>query len=214
VLGDSTGVLQVDGYTGYNHVTTPEKRARAGCWAHARRKYFGALESAPNEAQWAIEKIREIYEVEYLAAEKNILGNAQHLRMRKAKSKELVEELMDWAEEQRPKQRPKSPLATALKYTLNQRKSLEQFLSDPKIRLDNNIAEQYLRLIALGRKNFLFVGHDEAGENLAVLQTLVSTCLANKVNPQPYLTDVLMRIANHPHQQIDDLLPWNWHPDP
>lgn len=67
VLDDSTGVLQVDGFTGYNHVTTPDKRDRAGCWARARRKYFGALESAPDEAQWAIEKIREIYEVEYLA---------------------------------------------------------------------------------------------------------------------------------------------------
>lgn len=214
VLGDSTGILQVDGFTGYNQVTTPDKRDRAGCWAHARRKYFGALESAPDEAQWAIDTIREIYEVEYLAAEKNILGKPQHLTMRKAKSKELVEKLMVWAEEQKPKHRPKSPLGTALTYTLNQRKSLERFLADPKVRLDNNIAEQYLRLIALGRKNFLFVGHDEAGENLAVVQTLVSSCLANKVNPQTYLTDVLMRIASHPHKQIDDLLPWNWHPDP
>lgn len=213
VLGDSTGVLQVDGFTGYNQVTTPDKRERAGCWAHARRKYFGALESAPDEAQWAIDKIREIYEVEYLAAEKKVLGKPQHLTLRKAKSKELVEELMTWADEQKPKHRPKSPLGAALTYTLNQRKSLERFLTDPKIRLDNNIAEQYLRLIALGRKNFLFVGHDEAGKNLATLQTLVSTCLANKVNPQTYLTDVLLRIGSHPHQKIDDLLPWNWHPD-
>ncbi|QED29950.1 transposase [Microvenator marinus] len=90
VLGDSTGVLQVDGFTGYNQVTTPDKRERAGCWAHARRKYFGALDSAPDEAQWAIDKIREIYEVEYLAAEKKVLGRPQHLTLRKAKSKGLV----------------------------------------------------------------------------------------------------------------------------
>lgn len=141
VLGDSTGVLQVDGFTGYNQVTTPDKRERAGCWAHARRKYFGALDSAPDEAQWAIDKIREIYEVEYLAAEKKVIGKPQHLTLRKAKSKELVEELMTWADDQKPKHRPKSPLGAALTYTLNQRKSLERFLTDPKIRLDNNTSD-------------------------------------------------------------------------
>ncbi len=86
---------------------------------------------------------------------------------------------------------------------------IANILDDSKIRLDNNIAEQHLRLIALGRKNFLFVGHDEAGRNLATLQTLVSTCLANGVNPQRYLTDVLIAV-----QRLDELLPWNWRPPP
>ncbi len=78
--------------------------------------------------------------------------------------------------------------------------------------VDNNISERHLRLIALGRKNFLFVGHDQAGENLTVLQSLVASCIANKVNPQDYLTDVLMRIQDHPQSAIDDLLPDQWRP--
>ena len=214
VLGESTGILQVDGYTGYNQVTTPNKRKRAGCWAHARRKFFDALKTTPEQANHAIDLIRQIYEVEYEVAEKGLLGTEQHRALRRTKSREAVDAFFQWAIAQKPKARPKSPLGVALKYALNQRRTLECFLDDPKVSLDNNIAEQYLRLIALGRKNFLFVGHDEAGHNLAVLQTLVSTCLANKVNPQSYLTDVLLRIQDHPQSQIEELLPWNWHPPP
>lgn len=214
VLGESTGVLQVDGYTGYNQVTTPNKRSRAGCWSHARRKFFEALATAPDEANHAIDLIRGIYEVEYAAAEKELLGTDKHRALRTTKSRAIVNELYDWATVEKDKQRPKSPLGVALKYLINQRETLERFLDDPKIRLDNNIAEQHLRLIALGRKNFLFVGHDEAGRNLAILQTLVSTCIANGVNPQDYLTDVLIRIQTHPQSGIDELLPWNWRAPP
>ena len=78
----------------------------------------------------------------------------------------------------------------------------------------NNVAEQHLRLIALGRKNFLFVGNDQAGRNLAILQTLVSSCIANRVNPQTYMTDVLLRLQDHSQSKIDELLPWNWTPMP
>lgn len=214
VPGETTGVLQVDGYTGYNQVTTPTKRKRAGCWSHARRKFFAAIETQPDEAYFAIDLIRGLYEVEYQAAQKSYLRTERHAAMRRARSKVIVDELMRWAEELKPQHRPKSPLGVALKYMLNQRETLERFLGDPKIRLDNNIAEQHLRLIALGRKNFLFVGHDEAGRNLATLQTLVSTCFANGVNPQTYLTDVLIRIQDHPQSQIDELLPWNWRAPP
>lgn len=214
VLGESTGVLQVDGYTGYNQVTTPDKRERAGCWSHARRKFFEARATAPDEANHAIELIRGIYEVEYAAAEKEILGTDKHRSLRTTKSRAIVNELYDWATAQKEKQRPKSPLGVALRYLINQRQTLERFLDDPKIRLDNNIAEQHLRLIALGRKNFLFVGHDEAGANLATLQTLVSSCLANEVNPQAYLTDVLRRIDSTPRAELDSLLPWNWRAPP
>lgn len=214
VLGDSTGVLQVDGYTGYNQVTTPKKRKRAGCWSHARRKFFGALETAPDAANHAINLIRGIYEVEYIAAEKDILGTDKHRALRTTKSREVVGELFDWATAQKPQHLPKSPMGTALKYLLNQRETLERFLDDPKIRLDNNIAEQHLRLIALGRKNFLFVGHNEAGNNLATLQTLVSTCVANGVNPQTYLTDVLLRVGTTAQTDIDTLMPWNWRAPP
>jgi len=85
-----------------------------------------------------------------------------------------------------------------------------KFADDPKLRLDNNISEGALRIIALGRDNFRWVGHDEAGENLAVLQTVVATCIANGVNPQDYIADVLIRMQTHPASELDALLPMNW----
>ena len=214
VLGDSVGTLQVDGYTGYNKVTTPERRTRSGCWAHARRKFFAARETQPEHADRAIAAIRALYEVECDAVDRDIVGADAHRALRRARSRPIVDDLYAWAAELQPAIRPKSPLGVALRYLINQRDSLEVFLDDARVALDNNISERHLRLIALGRKNFLFVGHDQAGRNLAVLQTLVSSCIANKVNPQAYLADVLMRVQDHPHSQIDELLPWNWRPPP
>lgn len=220
VLGASTGTLQVDGYTGYNTVTTPEGRVRSGCCTpsgiktHARRKFFDARPTSPELADEAIALIRAIYEVEHAAVERGIVGNAAHLALRRTAGKKAVDAFYVWAGVEAERARPKSPMGKALRYALGQRVALEQFLDDTKIALDNNLAERHLRVIALGRNNYLFVGHDRAGQNLAILQTLVSTCLANEINPQLYLADVLMRVQDHPHSQIDDLLPWNWRPPP
>lgn len=212
ILGNSKGKLQVDGYTGYNVVTTPERRERAGCWAHCRRYHYSALETAPKEARYALDRILDLYEVEYDAAAENILGTDRHLAMRKVRSAEVLDEWKPWLEEQKPLHAPKSPMGKAIKYTLNNWEALRVFLTDAKIALDNNISEQQLRIVAQGRKAFLFVGHDVAGENLAILQTLVGSCDLNKVNPQDYLTDVLIRIQTHPMSRIDELLPQNWKP--
>lgn len=214
MLGDSTGVLQVDQYSGYNNVTTPGKRERAGCLAHARRKFFEAKKKAPQLAEHVLEKILDIYEVEYDAVADGILGTDKHLAMRQLRSKPILEELKKYLSEEKPKHLPKGPAGKAIGYFINNYDALEFCLSDPKIRLDNNISESQLRLIALGRKNYLFVGHEVAGQNLAVLQTLVATCVANEINPQDYLSDVLIRIQAHPQSRIDDLLPHNWKPPP
>ena len=90
------------------------------------------------------------------------------------------------------------------------RKALRQFLDDPKIALDNNIAERALRVVAVGRKNYLFVGHFEGGQNLTVLQTICHTCQLHGVNPYEYLSDVLVRVREHPASRLDELLPQNW----
>lgn len=212
ILGQSTGILQVDQYSGYNQVTTPDKRTRVGCLAHLRRKFFDAQNKAPKLVQHVLEKILDLYEVEYEAAAQNILGSDRHLAMRKALSAPIMTKLKAYLDEQRPKHLPKGPIGKAISYAVENWEEMTQFLSDPKIRLDNNISEANLRLIALGRKNYLFVGHDLAGENLAVLQTLVATCVANGVNPQEYLADVIIRIQTHPQSKLDDLLPQNWQP--
>ena len=209
VLGQSTGFLQVDGHTGYNSVCTPENRTRAGCWSHARRKFFIALKSEPL-ARTALDWILELYQVEYEAAEQNILKTNKHLAMRKLKSIGVLEKMKKWLLKKRKLIPPKSAMGKAITYALNQWKTLIVFVDDPNILLDNNMSERSLRPIALGRKNFLFVGNDGAGQNLAILQSLVATCEASGVNPQSYLTDILIRIQSHPNSQIDELLPMNW----
>ena len=212
ILGDTTGVLQVDQYSGYNQVTKPGKRQRAGCLAHARRKFHEALDTAPELANRALEDILKIYEVEYEAAEQGILGSDKHLAMRDYESRTIMEGLKKYCEDEAPKHLPKGPAAKAIGYFLGNYDDLALFLKDQNIKLDNNISEGQLRLIALGRKNYLFVGNDVAGENLAVLQTLVASCTANGINPQTYLSDVLIRIQTHPASAIDNLLPHKWKP--
>jgi transposase len=209
VLAGTKGFLQVDGYTGYNVVCVPEGRARVGCLSHARRKFFKALVSAPVDAHEALEQILSLYEVEYEAAIRNILGTPEHLALRKAVTAERLQKLREWMEERQARYPPQSPMGEAIRYGLKTVESLKPVLNDAKMRLDNNVAEGALRLIALGRKNFLFVGDDDAGRNLAALQTVVSTCIANGVNPEAYIADVLLRLDTK-SSRIDELLPGNW----
>ena len=211
ILGQTKGKLQVDGYTGYNAVTTPSARERVACWAHVRRYFFKALATAP-EAEEIMDLIADLYAIEYLAREKGICGTEAHRLLRDTESRKLVDKIEAWVTAHKPGTRPKSPLGAAIKYINGQWKALKIFLDDPKVGVDNNVSERALRPIALGRKNFLFAGNDGAAENLAVLQSLISTCELNGVNPQEYLTDVLIRIQTHPHSRIDELLPQNWRP--
>jgi transposase len=209
VLGESTGSLVVDAYTGYNEVTRPARRIRAGCLAHARRKVFEARKTAP-EGDDALAIITEIYKVEHEAKAVGIVGTAAHLAMRQARSRPLMDRLHSWLEEQKPSHVPKGPMGKAIRYALGNWQALTRFLDDANIDLDNNKAEGALRRVALGRKNFLHVGPEDCGDNIAALYSLVATCEANGVNPLTYLSDVLVRIQTHPAEQIDDLLPHRW----
>lgn len=212
LLEGTTGVLQVDGHSGYNAVCAPDSRKRAGCWAHARRKLLAARDSAPDEATWLLERITALYIVEHDAKEAGIVGTDEHLALRTTRSAPLVEEIRERVAEHRKTARPKSPYGTALGYIHNQWNTLKTFLGDAKVRLDNNLAERTLRIIALGRKNSLFVGHDDGGERLAILQSLVTSCLLSGVNPHDYLADVLIRVNTHPAKRIEELLPHRWKP--
>lgn len=213
VLAGTRGVLQVDQYTGYNSVCTPEGRERVGCLAHARRKFFNALQTAPEDAACALDHILGLYQVEYEAALRNILGSEEHLALRKTASTERFDSFALWMCEKQDLYPPKSPMGTALRYASKLLPGLKDaVLRDPRVRLDNNVAENALRLVALGRKNFLFVGDNQAGHNLATVQTIVATCMANQVNPEAYIADVLLRLDSTPASRIDELLPMNWKP--
>jgi transposase len=213
VLGASEGTLVVDAYTGYNPVCTPKGRKRAGCLAHARRYFYEALATAP-EAQKAITLIREVYLVEHEATALGVVRSAAHLRMRQERSAASMEKLRVWLIGEKPKHTPKSPMGEAIRYAQRNWKALTQFLSDAQVPVDNNASERALRRVALGRKNYLFVGNDVAGENLAVLYTLVASCEANGVNPEEYLREVLLKVPDHPHNRIEELLPHRWKKPP
>lgn len=212
ILGTSAGYLQVDGHTGYNSVCLPDQRKRIGCIAHARRYFHKARDYCPDECDEAFDFIRRLYDVEVKAARADILGTAAHGILRRDESRPAMAEFKGWLQQQQGLHDPKGPMGKAIGYTLNQWDRLEATLDDPKLRLDNNISEGALRIVALGRDNFRWVGHDEAGENFAILQTIVSTCVANDVNPQAYIADVLIRVQDHPAADIDQLLPMNWGP--
>jgi transposase len=211
VLGASAGTLVVDMYTGYNEVTSTGGRTRAACLAHARRRFFDALTYAP-EARTALELIRDVYVVEHDAKAGGIARTDEHTNLRRARSRPIMNRLHGWLVERKDQYAPKGPMATAVRYALNNWDELTRFLDDARIPPDNNRSESALRVVALGRKNFLFVGHEQAGANIAGLYSLTATCEANGVEPIAYLTDVLGRVGSHPASALDALLPHKWRP--
>ncbi len=209
VLGGTTGELMADGYAGYNVVSDIDGRRRSACYAHVRRYFFDAMPTAP-ESRQVLDIIRELYRVEREAQVAGILGTPAHLELRRTKSAPIRAKLKSWLLTAQALHPPKSPLGEAIRYTMNRWEELGHFLEDARIPLDNNPAESALRRVALGRKNFLFVGNDAAGTKLAGLYSLVATCEANGVNPLAYLEDVLTRVGAQPAAKIDDLLPHRW----
>ena len=210
LLGGTQGALVVDGYTGYNAVTQVDGRTRVGCHAHVRRYFWNARDTARDEADQALGFIRDMYRLEDDICASAAPGSEEHLKLRNAGIGPIRAAFKAWLDEKQGEVAPKSPLGVAIRYTLNQWDVLGNFLGDARLPLDNNPAEAALRRVALGRKNFLFVGNDDAGENLAGLYSLVATCEANNVNPLAWLTDVLVRVHEHPNSRIDELLPHNW----
>lgn len=209
VLGASQGTLLVDAYTGYNSVTGVDGRERAGCLAHARRKLFEARATDESVSE-ALDLIQTVYRVEHDAKEAGIAQTDEHLAMRKERSAPAMDRLKAWLDERVERFEPKSGLGNAIRYALNNWKQLTVFLDNAKIPVDNNRSESALRVVALGRKNFLFVGNESAGNNLAGLYSLIATCDACGVNPMEYLPDVMRRISAHPSSDIDALLPDRW----
>jgi len=209
VLGGTRGALTIDGYTGYNVVTDVEGRERAGCWSHARRHVFDALATAP-EAREGLDIILDLFMVERDAANANIVGTSAHLELRRTRSAPILDRLEAWVSVTAPNFEPKSPMGEALRYLKNQWSRLRVFLDDPLVPVHNNASEAALRIVALMRKNSLFFGNERAGRRFMTLYSLIATCERHDVNPEVYLTDVLVRLQDHPADRVADLLPHRW----
>ncbi len=204
------GVLQVDGYTGYNEILSQEGITYQGCWAHARRKFFDARSTAPQEGAAVMLMIRYLYEVEGEAEEQG-LKPPEIAALRAEKSKLILDKLEEYLLklQQRPVL-PKSPLGTAVAYTLGRWDALCLYITDGRLVIDNNSCERSMRRVAVGRKNWLFAGSVAGGHRAAVVYSLIESCARLDINPHEYLTDVLRRISTHPQCRIAELTPRGW----
>jgi transposase len=207
-----TGTLQADGYAGFDQIYQAGHIQEAACWAHVRRKFYDiqvAHKSAV--AAEALERIGALY-----AIEKEIRGRLPEERreIRNTRSRPLLESLKQWLEELLGRLSKKSDTAMAVRYALGRWEALLRYCDDGRLEIDNNAAERALRAVALGRKNYLFAGSDRGGESAAVLYSLVGTAKLNGIDPEGYLRNVLSRIADHPINRIEELLPWNFAAEP
>jgi transposase len=206
-LKDFRGTLLADAYGGYDGIVLEQELPRAGCWAHARRKFVDNEKAAPEVARAILRLINWLFALEKRLQD---LDADQRLRRRQAEAVPLLDTLHALLVEQKAKLLPKHPLAEAIGYTLNQWRELTLFTTDPAVPLHNNLAEQQMKRIALLRKNALFAGSPRGGETAAILSSLTSTCRRHEINPQAYLTQLLANLPDTPISRVDDWLPDRW----
>lgn len=202
-----TGTLQADAYAGFHHLYDTGRITEAACWAHARRKFHEIHVAHPSPVTTeAIERIAALY-----AIEKEIRGSTPERRksIRQARAAPMLLSLHTWLENTLAKLSRKSDTATAIRYALSRWRALTRYVDDGHLEIDNNAAERALRVVALGRKNFLFAGSDAGGERAAAIYSLLGSAKLNGLDPEIYLQHVLERIADHAISRIHQLLPWN-----
>ncbi|MDR6503955.1 hypothetical protein J2785_007148 [Burkholderia ambifaria] len=201
------GVLQADAYGGYQAIYDTGRVVEAACWAHARRKFYELEQARPSPVTAeALRRIGELY-----AIETKIRGKPPDERrhVRQAESRPRLESLREWLNAVGQTLSRKSDTTAAIRYALNRWNALMRYCDDGAVEIANSAAERALRGVALGRKNYLFAGADSGGQRAAALYSLVETAKLNGIDPEAYLRRVLDRIADHPINRIEDLLPWN-----
>ncbi len=223
-LANFTGWLHADGYAGFGRLyeisvarsadahllAGPPRVAEVACWAHVRRGFFDEWsEHKSSIAKEALDRIGALFDIE-----RPIAGSPPDIRraVRQRTAKPRIDELAVWLDAQLAKIPGKSDLAKAIRYARSRWQALTRYLDDGRLEISNNAAENKIRPVALGRKNWLFCGSDAGGSRAAAFYTLIGTARMNGVEPEAWLTDVIARIGAHPINRIGELLPWNWQP--
>lgn len=205
-LASFRGYLQADAYKGYDTLYATGRIIEVACWAHGRRRFREALETDTRAAPM-LALVQELYQVEHDA---EALAPEERLTLRQERSRPILERIGDLRKKLEAEVLPKSPLGEALRYMGNQWGPLQRFTEDGRLAIDNNRAENALRVVALGRKNWMFAGSLEGARWAAILFSLVQSCRLVGIDPFAYFRDVLKRVPTHPQSQIADLTPRNW----
>jgi hypothetical protein len=210
---DFKGTVQCDGYSAYRSFANGRDGAveLAGCWAHVRRKFHEALEQSPQTAGWLLRQIQHLYRVEARLREQRA-GPKLRVAVRAHESKPIVERLERALVRLKAGGRhlPQSLLGGAMDYALGQWQTLDVYLADGRVEIDNNLVENAIRPTALGKKNWLFMGEAQAGARGAIIYTLIESCRRRGIDPYAYLKDVLTRLPKMTNHQIPEVTPAAW----
>jgi transposase len=212
---DFNGTVQCDGYSAYRAFANGRSGIElAGCWAHVRRKFHEALEQSPKTAGWILRQIQNLYRVEAWLRESRRGGTGPELRaaIRASGSKPIVARIEHALVRLKSRGRhlPQSLLGIAIDYALGQWRTLDVYLDDGRVEIDNNLVENAIRPTAIGKKNWLFMGDADAGERGAIIYTVIESCRRRSIDPYAYLKDVLTRLPKMTNWQIPEIIPSVW----
>lgn len=209
-LGDSgfRGYLQADAYAGYDELYRGGKVIEVGCWAHARRKFYDARTSDAERSHRVLGMIRQLYAIEKQARE---LDAAERVERRQTQAMPILDKYRAWLLDERAAVLPQSPMGEAITYTLNQWDALVRYTSDGDLAIDNNVAERAIRPLAIGRKNYLFLGSDAGGHTAAILYSIVTSARRAGLDVWLYLQDLLTRLPATEVSRLPEFLPDRWH---
>ena len=207
---DYRGYVQVDAHSSFEDLFQDgTSMIEVGCHSHARRKFDQAMDHDPVRSCQALLIWKDLYRIEKQAKDEG-LGPEALLKARQEHAVPLLEQLHDRLVEWKPQVLPKTPIGKAVTYSVNQWEALNRYTQDPILSIDNNLAERTLRMVALGRKNWLFAGSERGAKRAAVIYSLVASCKLCGHDPYAYFRDVLTRVSTHPASRIDELLPSQW----
>ena len=211
ILKDFNGYLQTDGYRGYDEITRKNVLVRLGCMAHARRKFYEAKDHNPEHAEWMLKKISQLYDLERYAR-KSKFTVKERFELRDQYARPILDAIKSWLDSEIVNISARTDLGVAITYMINQWLRLTNYLLGGRLEIDNNLIENSVRPVTLGRKNWLFAGSHDSARQSALVYSLVGTAKLNNIEPWKYLKDVLTRINDHPMKEINHLLPQNWKP--
>ena len=209
ILKDYHGYIQTDAYSGYDEVSKKEGVTSVGCFAHARRYFEQSKDTDRERSIWMLEKIGQLYEIERTLRDQNASFEKRHAK-RQESSLPVLSEIRDWLDKDILEVLPKSIIGKAIGYMHNNWQRLNRYLDHGKLEIDNNLVENAIRPVALGRKNYLFKGSHKGAQRSAILYSLLNTVNLQNKNPWKYLRDTLIRIPDHSIKKLNQLLPSNY----